>query len=272
MPAKFGFWKCLAASLLFGAVASQVRAQAAAEPKQQAITAAPRIFHSDLLDLTFTYPASLVAGRLPSLEEQHAATARNQPADESEDYKRADQCTDTALHARRQDEPATPGGDIAAHGTVYGDQRGVVLGTEHAVTAHIVIGRVGVECVPAQYREHPEDVAAAMTVAYLQGEDLVESDAPIWYEVGKTRIHFAEAEGRWRPNGPDTKAGGNAEHRWVASFAFVSNGNVVSIVFESNDRPFLNEMLHGEIAIGKQPPASLFPASIGAALPTRPKP
>ena len=224
-----------------------------------------------MLDLTFTYPASMEAGRLPSLEEQHAATARNQAADESEDYKRADQCTDTALHARRQDEPATPGGDFRVHGTDYGDQGGAVLEAEHAVTARIVIARLGVECIPAQYRNDPEDVAASIAMAYVQGPGLQQTDPPIWYEIGKTRIHFAASDSRSTPDGPDTKTGENAEHRWVAGVAFVFNANVVSIVFESNDLPFLNEMLQGEITIGNQPAAPLFPSYIGAEIAPEPK-
>jgi hypothetical protein len=54
--------------------------------------------------------------------------------------------------------------------------------------------------------------------------------------------------------------------------AFVFNGNLVSIVRESNDLPFLNEMLHGNLTLGKQKAAPLFSAEIGSGTPIQPKP
>jgi hypothetical protein len=243
-----------------------------AESPQAARIAAPVTFHSDLLGLSFTYPGSLVAEKMPSLDEQHAALARRYGPDEKPEDRKTDQCSDRALVARRKDEPATPGGAVTVTGTFYADKRGLTLESNHAVTAKILISRIGIECMPTEEQNQIEDVAGAMSVALTKDEDLLPIDQPMWYGVGKTHIHFAAARSTPEMRQAGTGGNGQKERRWVASIAFVSNGNLVSILIESNDLPFLNEMLHGEIALGRETAAPLFPAEIGNGAPLQPKP
>ena len=90
-------------------VAGYCQSPSAAPTPADAHNAKPGSFHSDLLDMSFTYPASMTVKPLLPLEEQHAATAKAQPADESEENRRADQCTDAAFAAtsrrRSAEEP-----------------------------------------------------------------------------------------------------------------------------------------------------------------------
>jgi hypothetical protein len=247
-------------------------AATATTPPQRATDAEPVTFHSDMLDLSFTYPGSLIAEKLPSLDEQHATLSRKYGPDEKPEDLKSDQCTDKALIARRNDEPSTPGENTTTYVTIYGDKRGTVMDVEHSITAKILIARVGVECMPAEAQNRLDDVAAAMAAQLAQGEDLKPIDQPIWYEAGKMRIHFAAAQSASDEKKPDAKSNEKKEHLWVASAAFVSNGNLVSIFFRSNDLPFLNEMLHGNLTLGKQKAAPLFPAEIGSGTPIQPKP
>jgi hypothetical protein len=257
----------------YGQVPPVSQTSAATSAPQQAAKATAHVnFHSDLLDLSFTYPESLVAEKLPSLDEQHAALARRYGPDEEPEYRKQDQCTDRALIARRKDQPSTPGGSVTVEGTIYGDKRGIVLDAHHAVTAKILISRVGVECMPAEAQRQLDDVAAVMAEGLTKEEGLKPIDQPIWYEVGKTRIHFAAAQNAPEVEKPVAKSGDERERRWVASMAFVWRGNLVSVFVESNDLPFLNEVLHGQITLGKEPAAPLFPAGIGGGKPLQPKP
>lgn len=226
---------------------------------------APATFHSDFLDLSLTYPGSLVAEKLPSPDEQHAAIASKQPADENPEYKRADQCTDKVFSARRSDGPDKAQGTI----TFYGDKRGTVVHLDPVVAASIMIARV---CVPAEYKSQADAIAAQMAQAFVQDPGLKEIDQPIWYEVGKERIHFAAAESTVNSQSSGAKAAAPSPQKWVASIAFVRGDNLITIQFESNDLPFLNEMLHSSIAFGNQPAAPLFPAEIGNGQPIQPKP
>ncbi len=244
---------------------TQVSSAPPSTPPQPPKEAAPVTFHSDLLDLSFTYPGSLIATKLPSLDEQHAETARNQPADEKPEYKKSDQCTDAALRAERKADPDQAVGTIA----IYGNKRGTVIHLDPPITAKIVISRVGIECMPAKYKDHMEDVASVMASASIQEKGFKPIDQPIWYELGKTRIHFAAAQSDPEEKQSDAKSGGKPGRSWIASVAFISNGNIVSIYFESNDPPFLNEMLHGKLTLGKQMPSPLFPAEIGLGAPAK---
>ena len=84
--------------------------------------------------------------------------------------------------------------------------------------------------------------------------------------MGKTRIHMAAAENDLPP--AQAAAEKDApDHQWLASFGFVWEKNLISIVLISNDLPFLNEMLHGDLALGKQAAAPLFSAGIGQGKP-----
>src|ERR1700674_280071 len=66
----------------------------------------PVTFHSDLLDLSFAYPNSMVAQTLPSLKEQHDAIAAREPGDVKPESRKMDECSDRALDATRTDDPA----------------------------------------------------------------------------------------------------------------------------------------------------------------------
>jgi hypothetical protein len=227
----------------------------------------PVTFHSDLLNLTFAYPPTLVAQTLPSLEQQHADIAAKQPADETPESRKTDGCTDKALLALRQDDPKR----LKPTVTVKGDKQGAAVSDAHAVTAKILISRTGVDCMPASYRDQLDNVATAMSSALAQDHDLQPIDQPIWYDLGTARIHFAASETPSNPNQAPANSARKPEQRWVGSAAFVWAGNMISIVIESNDQPFFNEMLHSKVGLGTQTAAPLFPAEIGHGTPIQPK-
>lgn len=236
------------------------------QPQPQAV--APVMFHSDLLHLSLTYPGSLVAEKVASLDEQHAAIASTQPSNEKPEYKKADQCTDKVLSAHRSDDPHKAQATIAIHG----DSRGTVVHLDPVVDASMTIARVGLECVPTEYRSQADAMAAVMAEGFIQESGLKEIDQPIWYDIANERIHFAAAES---PSDAQASAGtANAPRprEWVASIAFAWENNLITIQIESNDLPFLNEVLHSSIAFGSQPPAPLFPAELGEGKPLQPKP
>jgi hypothetical protein len=252
----------------------QPAASSSVRPTSEPSAAKPSavVFHSDALGFTLSYPATLVVTELPSPDQQHAEIAKLQPPDEKPELRKVDQCTDKALLAKRKDAPEKAGVNV----TIYGDKRGTVLDAAPPVTATLLIARVGVECMPAEYRQQLDAVTSSMAEESAQGDDLRPIDQPIWYEVGKTRIHFAAAQSIQPENQPGANAPSQStkgqEHRWVASLAFVQNNNLVSIYAESNDLPFLNEILHSTVKFGEQPTAHLFPADLGNGTPVQPKP
>jgi hypothetical protein len=216
--------------------------------------------------MTFAYPASLVAQALPSLDQQHADIAAKEPASVTPESRKTDECTDKALVALRQDDSK----NVKPTVTIYGDKRGTVVSDAHAITAKILISRIGVDCMPAAYRDQLDSLATAMSSALAQDRDLQPIDQPIWYDLGTTRIHFAAAETPSDPSQADSAK--KPERRWVGSAAFVWAGNMISIVAESNDQPFFNELLHSKVGLGTQTAAPLFPAEIGFGKPIQPKP
>jgi len=246
-------------SIGYGQAPAAPQASAPASPPGSLQKPAPNVvFQSDLLDVTFTYPASLVAQTLPSLKEQHDAIAQNERPNATPEARKTDACTDKALLALRADDPH----HLPAFATNNGAKPGAPPATPpHAITARILISRIGVECMPESYRSQLDNVAAAMSAALSQDRDLHPIDQPIWYEINQARMHFAAAD-----SGTANSAAGSAKtppSRWVGSAAVVWNENLISIVIESNDLAFFNEMLHSKIALGKATAVPLFPAEIG---------
>jgi hypothetical protein len=125
--------------------------------------------------------------------------------------------------------------------------------------------------MPDSYKAQLDNVATAMSAGLAQDHDLRPIDQPIWYEINNTRIHFAASESASPVNGTAADSDKKPEPRWLGSAAFAWNGNLVSIVIESNDISFFNEMLHSKIGLGKATPAPLFPADIGKGKPIQPK-
>lgn len=239
-------------------------APAAPPPLVTTPTLPPATFHSDLLDLSFSLPKSMVAQKLPSLKEQHDEIAGREPANARPEDRRMDECSDKALLAARADDPAK------LQDTVKGDMgRAAGNAPPHAVNAKITISRIGVECMPAAYQAQIDNVATAMSAALAQDRDLRPIDQPIWYEIGDARVHFAAGESA---SAAAATADPNAKSRLVGSAAFVWEGNLVSIVIESNDLPFFNTLLHGRLTLGTNKPAPLFAAEIGKGKPIEVKP
>lgn len=230
-------------AMLAQALCAQTRPAAQAPPA----SSAPVSFHSDLLDLSFAYPGSLTPVNLPSPEKQHAAADSGKKEDESSVQAHVDRCTDRILLARRADRP----GDSEAT----------------AVTASLLISRVGVGCMPTEYGSHVDAIAAALTQEATNGLKII--DQPIGYAMGGTGVHFiaahsAPAGSADSGQGQDQEQDESGESRWVASLGFAWKGNIVIMRFEANDLAFLNEMLRGEIRLGSQPGVPVFPAEIGA--------
>lgn len=239
-------------------VASQAPASAAV-PANATKPIPATVFHSDLLDLSFTYPGSLVAQKLPSLKEQHDALAARLPANAKPEDRKTDECSDKALVALRGD-------DARSHQPTNSGA------PPPAITGKIVISRIGVDCMPAAYRDQLDNMATTMSTALAQDRDLHPVDQPIWYEINNTRVHFAAGESVPPANEAAAPSAPFPKSRWVGSAAIVWNGNLVSIVIESNDISFFNEMLHSKIGLGKATPERLFPADIGKGKPIEAKP
>jgi hypothetical protein len=243
-------------ALLFGSVSigycqAPVPSQAHASPTPTTKPASSALFHSDLLDLSFAYPVSLVAQTLPSLKEQHDALDARLPPNAKPEDRQTNECTDKAFYALREADPKN---------------------VQSAITGKILISRIGVDCMPAAYRDQLENMATAMSTALAQDRDLHPIDQPIWYEINNTRVHFAAGESVSPANDSAAPSVPSPKSRWVGSAAVVWNGNLVSIVIESNDISFFNEMLHSKIGLGKGAPAPLFPADIGKGKPIEAKP
>jgi hypothetical protein len=211
-------------------------------------------FRSELLGISFTFPKSLAIIPLDSLEIQHrfndAAWMNRDP-----------ECrgtVDQALHAIR-DVPLPSNNSrenlINRFGTEDRPDGNLATRSQTDIRGSLTIHRVGLVCIPPDYLERLEDTQAEQTIPGFpdaaRTEHVMYLYRPVGHMVGKTRVHFLAAE--------ISTGDGREQRRWVAAVQFFSKDCLITMYLSSNDHDFFNEMLRGDLTIGEQETAPLFP-------------
>ena len=216
-------------------------------------------FTNSRLGFSFEYPDDLVPKKLPDAAEQHSATAKRQPADETPEYKKVDNCTQVVLQAKRKDDPERTTGTIA----FYGNGKKPDFAINPSIQASVTIAEMDIACFPKEYVDHEEEVASGIAQAAIQGQELKQIDDTLWYDVDGHKVHMAAAMGPTiitDKNGKETQV---PPTRYVAGLSTVVHGTVVLWIVEANEVAYFNRILNGTVQFGEDKPLPLFPAAVG---------
>ena len=82
---------------------------------------------------------------------------------------------------------------------------------------------------------------------------------PIWYEIGKQKVHMNSGVGRPIVNGQVASA-----PLIIMSMATQWRGHLLAWVFTSNDTEIFNEMTKSLVQFGNGPWGTMFAANIGS--------
>jgi hypothetical protein len=211
-------------------------------------------FRSELLGISFTFPKSLAVIPLESPERRHSY---NNAASLNRNPKCRDTVDQALLAIRDVPLPSNNSSENLRKrfGVEDRPDGNIATRSQTDVRGNLAIGRAGLVCFPTDYLEGLEDTQAEHAMGSFPStsptEHVMYLYRPVGHTVGTTRVHFVAAE--------ISTGDGREQRRWVAAVQFVLKDCLISMQLSSNDHDFFNEMLRGDLTIGEQQPAPLFP-------------
>jgi hypothetical protein len=126
------------------------------------------------------------------------------------------------------------------------------------VFAKIMIVELVRDCVPKKLRKQEGDVLGNMALSALAVPGIERMPNPIWYEIGRQKIHMNSGVGRPVVNGKLA-----SEPVIIMSMATQWHDHLLEWVFESNDAETFNEITKSLVKFGEGPWEPMFPPNIG---------
>jgi len=126
------------------------------------------------------------------------------------------------------------------------------------IFAKIVIAELLRDCVPKESHNKEDDVLGSMALSVVSVPGLGRMPKPIWYEIGKQKIHMNSAVGRPIINRQVASA-----PIIVMSMATEWRGHLLAWIFTSNDVQIFNEITKSLVKFGDGPWSAMFAANIG---------
>lgn len=126
------------------------------------------------------------------------------------------------------------------------------------IYAKILMVELSPDCVPKKFRKKEDDVLASMALSPVSLPGIGRMPKPIWYEIGKQKIHMNSGVGRPIVNGEVAPA-----PLIIMSMATQWRGHLLDWVFTSNDTEIFNEMTKSVVRFGDGPWSPMFAPNIG---------
>jgi hypothetical protein len=233
---------------LFAAIQGLPGQPPAAGKPEGAQTATPGIFYAKDLDLHFYYPEEMIAADLPkqSNAEEMAGIGKSQPGDTARDGSEA--CLRTMLRAE------LPAGKAGTRLATLGAIENVPSVEQERVTATIWLFEVDMDCVCAAMRKKRDAAMRDISATITQAQGMTRMGPPLWYDLGKQKVHMSFAAGRHNPN-----------ERPVLIMDMVTDykQHVLMWIVQSNDAETFNFLTKSAVQFEGASPLPLFPANVG---------
>jgi hypothetical protein len=232
--------------------------EASTDGRNPAPTVNPGVFYDKDLDLAFNYPVEMrTLDMRPDLESGHknvfGVSGENDP-----EHQEMVRCTRPLLDAELPLNKA-PKRMASLEGVVADDSKEDRNAAKpEPIFAKIVLVEFDRGCVPKKALKKEDDVLASMARSgvALPGIQLMEK--PLWYEIGKQKIHMNFGGGRAAVNGHV------ASSPMIAmAMATQWRGHLLEWVFTSNDAEIFNEITKSIVRFGNGPWGPMFPANVG---------
>jgi hypothetical protein len=114
------------------------------------------------------------------------------------------------------------------------------------------------DCVPEKLRKKENDLLGSMALSAISIPGVQRMPNPIWYEIGKQKIHMNSGAGRPIINGQLASA-----PIIVMAMSTQWRGHLLGWMFVSNDTEILNEMTKSLVQFGDGAWGPMFAANLG---------
>lgn len=239
--------------------AEKPASQLGAEPKASDVTATkPGEFYDQKLDLHFHYPVEMhILDPCAEMELGHqnlyGVSGENDP-----EHQEAKRCTRFLLDADLPEDKAPK--RAANLGEVWIDDSKEYKESRKPVSifAKILLVEIVRECLPKELQKNENDALGSIAMTFVSGPGMEPMGKPLWYEVGKQKIHMNSAGGRPIVSGQLAPA-----PILIMSMTTQWHGHLLAWVFTSNDLEIFNATTKSLAQFGDGPWGPMFAANIG---------
>jgi hypothetical protein len=218
----------------------------------------PGMFYDRELDVHFNYPVEMqVLDAGVEMENGHlniyGVSGENDP-----EHQQAKRCTrllvDADLPQAKAPQRAADLGGIWLDDTKeYKESR-----KPEPVFGKILFMEIVRDCLPSNLQKNENDALGTIALSAVSGPGIQRMPKPIWYEVGKQKIHMNSGVGRPIVNGQLASA-----PLIVMSMSTQWRGHLLAWVFTSNDLEIFNEITKSTVRFGDESFGPMFAANIG---------
>jgi hypothetical protein len=240
------------------------QAQAVITPSQAQPSEAsghkPGIFYDKTLDLSFNYPVEMRTLDMMSDMERGHQNLYGQSGENDPEHREAKRCVHPLLDADLPEDKA-PQRLASLEGVWIDDSKGYKESYKpQPIYAKIVLVEFDRACLPKnlQKDKNVDEVLHNMALSAVAEPGIQAMPNPIWYEIGKQKIHMNSGAGRPIVNGQPEPA-----PVMIMAMATEWRGHLLEWVFTANDTEIFNEITKSLVRFGDGPWSPMFAPNIG---------
>jgi len=233
-------------------------AQAAPKAEQASEAAKPGVFYDKSLDLYFNYPVEMRTLDMAAEMETGHLNIYGVSGDNDPEHQEAKRCIHGLLDADLPQAKA-PQRPASLESLWVGDSNQYTQSHKpQPITAKIMLVEFDRGCVPKKLQKKDDDTLGNMALSAVSLPGIQRMPKPIWYEIGKQKIHMNSGVGQAIVNGQVGEA-----PVIIMAMATEWRGHLLEWVFTSNDTEIFNEITKSLVRFGDGPWGQMFPANIG---------
>lgn len=237
---------------------SAAAAQAAPKVEQASEAAKPGIFVEKSLDLYFNYPVEMRTLDMAAEMESGHLNVYGVSGDNDPEHQEAKRCIHPLLDADLSQDKA-PQRLASLDGVWVDDTKEYKESRKpQPIMAKIMLVELDRGCVPKKLKKKDDATLGNMALSAVSLPGIQRMPKPIWYEIGKQKIHMNSGAGRVIVNGQLDPA-----PVIIMAMATEWRGHLLEWVFTSNDTEIFNEITKSLVRFGDGPWGQMFPANIG---------
>lgn len=218
----------------------------------------PGEFYDKEMDLHFNYPVEMKLLDGASDMEIGHRNIFGMPGDTDPEHQQAERCMRILLDASLPAEKAPQRNADIQDLWVDDSKQYKESRKAEPIRAKIFMVELLPDCVPKKLRKKEDDVLGSMALSAVSMPGIGRMPKPIWYEIGKQKIHMNSGVGRPIVNGEVAPA-----PVIIMSMATEWRGHLLDWVFTSNDTEIFNELTKSMVRFGDGPWNPIFAGNLG---------
>jgi hypothetical protein len=218
----------------------------------------PGEFYDKGLDLHFNYPVEMhVLDATADMESGHQSvygvSGENDP-----EHQKAKRCVRPLIDAELPEDKA-PQRAANLDGVWVDDSKEYKESRKPVpIFAKMLFLEILRDCLPKKLQKNENDALRSIALGFVTEPGMEVMPKPLWYEIGKQKIHMNSGAGR-----PTIDRQLSPAPIFIMAMATQWRGHLLAWVFTSNDTEVFNEMTKSVVQFGDGAWGPMFAANIG---------